>query len=140
MARLHGGGTALGEPSRRGNAAGRLAAGGRRWPGPPGRQLEGHTLMSTQIRFCDLRTEADASLVEAMYQDILEPSFDDAELDPLEVVRARLAAAGSSECWGLCALEGDSPAGVILGYPYPAARVLLIGYLAVKPGLRSHGV
>jgi GNAT superfamily N-acetyltransferase len=96
--------------------------------------------MSTQLRIRDLRTEADRRLIEAVYRDILEPSFDDDELDSLEVVVDGLTAAGSYECWGLVALDGDTPAGCILSYPYPACQVLLIGYIAVRPGLRSHGV
>ena len=51
-----------------------------------------------------------------------------------------LTEGGSYECWGLCALDGDTPAGCVLGYPYPESGVLLIGYIAVRADLRSRGV
>jgi GNAT superfamily N-acetyltransferase len=94
--------------------------------------------MSTQIR--NLRTGPDTSLIEAVYRDILEPSFEPNELDPLDVVLDGLTEGGSYECWGLCALDGDTPAGCVLGYPYPESGVLLIGYIAVRAGVRSRGV
>jgi GNAT superfamily N-acetyltransferase len=94
--------------------------------------------MSTQIR--NLRTGPDTSLIEAVYRDILEPSFEPNELDPLDVVLDGLTEGGSYECWGLCALDGDTPAGCVLGYPYPESGVLLIGYIAVRADLRSRGV
>jgi GNAT superfamily N-acetyltransferase len=96
--------------------------------------------MSTPVQFRDLRTEADRALIEAMYRDILEPSFTADELDPLDYLLDGLSEGGSYECWGLCLLDGDMPVGCILGYPYRAAGVLLIGYVATKPGVRSHGV
>ncbi len=96
--------------------------------------------MSTEIQIRDLRAEAGPGLIEAVYRDILVPSFDGDELDDLDVILDRLAADGGDECWGLAALDDGVPACCILSYPYPAARVLLIGYLAVRPGLRSRGV
>jgi GNAT superfamily N-acetyltransferase len=96
--------------------------------------------MSAPVQFRDLRTEADRSLIEAIYHDILEPSFSSDELDPLDLVLDGLSEGGSYECWGLCLLDGDTPVGCILGYPDRGSRVLLIGYVATKPGVRSHGV
>lgn len=96
--------------------------------------------MSDPIQVRDLRAEADTSLITRVYRDILQPSFDDSELEALEVVLDGLTTGGSYECWGLCALDGDTPVGCILGYPYLASRVLLIGYMAVRSGLRSRGV
>jgi GNAT superfamily N-acetyltransferase len=91
-----------------------------------------------QVR--DLRAEADANLIKRVYRDILEPSFENSELEELDVVLDGLATGGSCECWGLCAMDCGTPVACILGYPYPISRVLLIGYIAVKPGLRSRGV
>jgi hypothetical protein len=58
----------------------------------------------------------------------------------LEVVLDGLTPGGSYECWGLCALDGETPVGCVLGYPCPEARVLLIGYMAARPGMRSRGI
>lgn len=101
---------------------------------------EGHSVMSPQIQFRDLRASADTALIEAIYSDILGPSFDRDELDPLDIVLDGLSEDGSYACWGLCALDGDEPVGCILGYPHLVSRVLLIGYVAVKRGLRSRGI
>jgi GNAT superfamily N-acetyltransferase len=95
--------------------------------------------MSTETGIRDLRAEPGPGLIQAVYRDILRPSFEDDELDELDVILDGLAADGRGECWGLAALEGGVPAGCILGYPYPAAGVLLIGYLAARPGRRSRG-
>ena len=96
--------------------------------------------MSTSIQIRDLRTEADPRLIEAIYHEILEPSFGPDELDALDYVLDGLTEGGSYECWGLAALDGETPVGNIMGYPYPASGVLLVGYVAVKPGLRSRGI
>jgi GNAT superfamily N-acetyltransferase len=96
--------------------------------------------MSIPVQVRDLRAEADTSLIERAYRDILEPSFENSELEALDVVLDGLSEGGGCECWGLCAMDGDTPVACVLGYPYPVSRVLLIGYMAVKPGLRSRGV
>jgi hypothetical protein len=96
--------------------------------------------MSAPIRFRDMRTEADASLIEVIYHELLEPTFGPDELDTLDCVLDGLTEGGSYEGWGLCALDGETPVGCVLGYPYPDSQVLLIGYLAVRRGARSRGV
>jgi GNAT superfamily N-acetyltransferase len=96
--------------------------------------------MSTPIRFLDLRADTGAGLVEAVYHEILEPSFNSDELDTLDCLLDGLTTGGSYECWGLCALDGETPVGCMLGYPYPDSRVLLVGYLAVRPGERDRGI
>lgn len=96
--------------------------------------------MKTPIRFRDLRADGDASLIEVIYHEILEPSFGPDELDTLDTVLDGLAADGSYEAWGLCALDGGTPVGCILGYPYPESGVLLTGYVAAKPGLLGRGI
>src|SRR5262249_21238098 len=89
-----------------------------------------HTCIPVQVR--DLRAGADTSLIKRVYGDILEPSFDNAELEALDAVLDGLTGGGSCECWGLCAMDCGTPVACILGYPYPLSRVLLIGYIAVK--------
>jgi predicted N-acetyltransferase YhbS len=96
--------------------------------------------LSARIRFRDLRADADTSLIEAVYRDILESSFNHNELETLDVIVDGLTEGGRYECWGLCALDGDEPVGCVLGYPYLVSGVLLIGYLAVRPSVRGRGV
>ncbi|SPM37342.1 hypothetical protein MRAB57_5185 [Mycobacterium rhizamassiliense] len=84
-----------------------------------------------------MRSEVSEDLIEEIYREILEPSFGPNELDTLGTFLAGLA---DDEAWGLCALDGDRPVGCIMGYPFPHARVLLIGYVSVRPGLRGGGI
>jgi GNAT superfamily N-acetyltransferase len=93
--------------------------------------------VTTGIRVRDMPTEVGASLIEDVYHELLEPSFGPDELDTLDTLRDGLA---KSEVWGLCALDGDTPVGCVLGYPFTESKVLLIGYLTVKPGLRGGGI
>jgi GNAT superfamily N-acetyltransferase len=96
--------------------------------------------MDAPIRFRDLRADADADLIEAIYHEILEPSFDPDELETLDSVLDGLMPGGSYEVWGLCALDGEKAVGCILAYPYYGSGLLLIGYVAVRPGQRSRGI
>ncbi len=93
--------------------------------------------MDIPIQVRDLGAEADPRLIETFYHEILEPSFSLDELDPLDVFLQGLT---SGDIWGLGALDGETPVGNIMGYPYPQSQVLLIGYVAVRPGMRSRGV
>ncbi len=95
--------------------------------------------MTTQLALRSLRTDADEKFLESVYRDILEPSFTADELDPLEVIRDGLADDGDYQIWGLCAVADETPVGCILGYRYPESGVLLIGYVAVRPGERGRG-
>jgi GNAT superfamily N-acetyltransferase len=94
---------------------------------------------STELRVRDMRTEVDQSVIEQIYRELLEPSFGPDELDTLDSVLDGLSKGGSYEAWGLCALDGETPVGCVLGYPDQESGVLLIGYLVVRPGLRSRG-
>jgi GNAT superfamily N-acetyltransferase len=82
-------------------------------------------------------TEVSASLIEKVYCELLEPSFGPDELDTEDTFLEGLA---QGEVWGLCAIGGDAPVGCVLGYPFKESKVLLIGYLTIKPGLRSGGI
>lgn len=93
--------------------------------------------MTTGITVRDMSTEVSASVIRDIYHDILEPSFGTNELDTLETLLEGLA---NDEAWGVCALDGDTPLGCVLGYPYRKSRVLLIGYVTVRPGLRGGGI
>lgn len=94
--------------------------------------------MHAPIRFRDLRD--DTALIDAIYHEILEPSFHPDELETLDSILDGLTPGGSHEAWGLCALEGEKAVGCIVAYPYRRSGVLLIGYVAVRPGQRSRGI
>lgn len=96
--------------------------------------------MLTGIKIRDMRTEVNVSLIADIYHEILEPSFGPDELDTLDAVLDGLIEGGSYEAWGLCALDGETPVGCILGYPYRESGVLLIGYVAAKPGRLGGGI
>ncbi len=97
-------------------------------------------VMATDLEIRDLRTSGNQTLIERIYKEILEPAFDPAELDPLEVMLDGLSEQGSYEAWGLCALDRDGvPVSVVLGYPFMRSKVLLIGYIASRSGERSRG-
>jgi GNAT superfamily N-acetyltransferase len=92
------------------------------------------------IQVLDMRSEVSASLIGDIYRELLRPSFVSNELDSLETLLDGLAEDGSSGTWGLCAVDGETPLGCVLGYPYAGSRVLLIGYVTVRPGLRDRGI
>lgn len=88
-------------------------------------------------RIRDLREEISGRLLDDVYEDLLKPAFPPGELDTIDVTREGLAATGSSEVLGLCAVEDDDrPVSVILGYPYLGSKVLLIGYVATRADQR----
>jgi GNAT superfamily N-acetyltransferase len=84
-----------------------------------------------------MSTEVSESVIRDIYHEILEPSFRPDELDTLDTLLEGLE---NDEVWGVCALDGDTPVGCVLGYPYLKSQVLLIGYVTVKPGLRGGGI
>ena len=93
--------------------------------------------MTTGIQVRNMATEVSESVIRDIYRDILEPSFGTDELDTLETLLDGLA---NDEAWGVCALDGKSPVGCVLGYPFVDSQVLLIGYVTAKPGLRGGGI
>ena len=97
-------------------------------------------LETNGIQVLDMRSEASASLIGDIYRQLLRPSFDSNELDSLETLVDGLAEDDSSGTWGLCAVDGETPLGCVLGYPYARSQVLLIGYVTVRPGLRNRGI
>jgi hypothetical protein len=97
------------------------------------------TVTSTELPVRDMRNDVSRSAIEKIYHELLEPSFGPNELDTLDTLLDGLADDGSYKVWGLCVLDGDTPVGCILGYPYQQSGVLLIGYLVVNSRLRSQG-
>lgn len=77
-------------------------------------------------------------LVDAIYADILRPSFPPAELTTLAALRERITAGTATVTVALDAAR--TAVGVAVGEWYDEARVMMLGYLAARPGLRSRGV
>jgi GNAT superfamily N-acetyltransferase len=94
----------------------------------------------TGIQIRDLRTEANTRLIEAIYRDLLQPSFGPDELDSFDRFIDGLTEGGSYEAWGLCAMDGDEAVGCVLGYPHRRSQVLLLGYVVARPSFRGHGI
>ena len=97
-------------------------------------------MITSGVQILDMRSQVSASLIEDIYRHLLKPSFESNELDSFDTILDGLSEGGSYEAWGLCALDGETPVGCVLGYPFTGSRALLIGYVTVKPGLRSHGI
>jgi GNAT superfamily N-acetyltransferase len=87
-----------------------------------------------------MQSDVSADLIEDIYREILEPSFGPDELDSLDTVLGGLAESGGYGARGLCAFDGETPVGCMLGYPFPKSHVLLVGYVSVRPGLRGGGI
>ncbi len=96
---------------------------------------------SLDITIRELRSQGDAKLLEELYRNVLEPSFSVDELETLESMLSRLGAEDESTLLAAVAVDraGDVVAG-LLGELYPDAEVLLLGYVAVRPDVRSRGV
>ncbi|GAA4208000.1 hypothetical protein [Actinocatenispora rupis] len=77
-------------------------------------------------------------LVDAIYADILSPSFPPAELTTLAALRAGITAGTTTVAVALDAAR--TPWGAAVGEWYPEARVMLLGYMAARPGNRGLGV
>jgi GNAT superfamily N-acetyltransferase len=93
--------------------------------------------MTIGVQVREMPDEVSVSLIEDTYREILEPSFGLDELDTLDTLLEGLA---NGDVWGLCAVDGETPVGCVLGYPFTESKVLLIGYLSIRPGLRSGGI
>ncbi|BCJ37443.1 hypothetical protein Athai_49460 [Actinocatenispora thailandica] len=77
-------------------------------------------------------------LVDAVYTDILQPSFPPAELVSLAGLRDAITAGRATLTVALDAT--GLPWGAAVGEWYEPARVVLLGYLAARPGSRGRGV
>lgn len=77
------------------------------------------------------------SLLDAVYADVLVPSFNPDELEPLESLRSGVEGGTSL----VCAILDDAGAPVAAAAAdwSPQSRVLLLSYLAVSQGLRGGG-
>src|SRR5258708_1448394 len=87
----------------------------------------------------DIRSLESDDVLDAIHADVLAPAFAPAELERLEVLRGYLESDPPS-AFGLYAVDpSGGPIGCCIYYPYPEAKALLLGYLAVVAGERSLG-
>jgi GNAT superfamily N-acetyltransferase len=79
----------------------------------------------------------DSPLLDAVYDELLVPSFPAGELSTLAELRAGM---GPGLLWVTAAVHDGRPEGVAVAEWSPRSRVLLLSYLAVRPQGRSSGV
>lgn len=77
-------------------------------------------------------------LVDTIYADILRPSFPPDELIPLANLRAAVTAGTAGLTVALD--PAGTPLGAAVGEWFAAGRVMLLGYMAARPGIRRQGV
>ena len=77
-------------------------------------------------------------VIEALYQQVLVPSFPAAELIGLSGVQA-IAGREDASIWLAEDADGTIVGGAVAGWD-ESVRVLLLGYLAVRPGSRGGGI
>jgi GNAT superfamily N-acetyltransferase len=86
------------------------------------------------IRLFDQDSPQAAKLLRELHDGVLRPSF-----RPEEYVSPEVIKLGSKLAVIACAADG-LVAGGATGEVYPASGVLLLGYLAVRPGMRGRGI
>jgi GNAT superfamily N-acetyltransferase len=96
--------------------------------------------MTEGVTFHDLDVDFDADLLERMHREVLVPSFSADELDDVETMTRGLCGEASVRTLASVALEGGEVAGGVVGEVYEAEEVLLLAYLAARPGGRRRGV
>jgi GNAT superfamily N-acetyltransferase len=92
------------------------------------------------LEFRDLDVDFDAGLLARMHSEVLVPSFSEAELDDVETMARGLRGEGPVRTLASVALDGKEVVGGVVGEVYEAEEVLLLAYLAARPGGRGRGV
>jgi GNAT superfamily N-acetyltransferase len=89
----------------------------------------------------DLELDYDDALLRSFHRDVLAPSFSSDELDDVETLARALRGEGDTELLTTVAVADDGTVlGGVVGETYVREGVLLLSYLAVRPGLRGLGV
>jgi GNAT superfamily N-acetyltransferase len=96
--------------------------------------------MTEGVRFHDLDVDFDADLLARMHREVLVPSFSEDELDDVETMTRGLRGEGPARTLACVALEAGEVVGGVVGEVYEAEEVLLLAYLAARPGERGRGV
>lgn len=78
--------------------------------------------------------------LERLYDEVLNPSFPVDELVPRDQLLPRLAQEDSGVCCRAAVDADGRVVAAIVADTFPAARVLLLGYLAVRSELRDRGI
>ncbi|MDG4827853.1 GNAT family N-acetyltransferase [Solwaraspora sp. WMMD1047] len=90
-----------------------------------------------KIYLQDLSVNPDTGLLRRGYLEILVPSLPPGELEDLDGLADRVAA---NSTYAAVALHEDAPIGMVVADTFDEAPVLLLSYLAVRPGIRGGGV
>jgi len=90
-----------------------------------------------RIHLHDFSQIPNSGLLRRGYTEILVPSLPAGELEDLDGLADRVEA-GSA--YAAVALHDDVPIGMVVADPFDQVRVLLLSYLAVRPGIRGGGV
>jgi len=96
--------------------------------------------MTRGVTFHDLDVDFDADLLARMHREVLVPSFSEDELDDVETMTRGLRGEGPARTLASVALEEGEVVGGVVGEVYEAEEVLLLAYLAARPGGRGRGV
>ena len=89
----------------------------------------------------DLRAERDEALLRRFYDEVLRLSFDDDELMEVDSLADGLRSEDDPRALASVAVDDvGRVAGGVVGELYEAETVLLLAYLAVRPGERGRGV
>ncbi|AVT31157.1 hypothetical protein C6361_18625 [Plantactinospora sp. BC1] len=91
------------------------------------------------VQVHDLVAEYDPDLFRRAYEEVLEPNFPTDELETAESLAGRMAS-GDPSTFAAVALTDGTPVGVMIADSFPDSRVLLLSYLAVRPGQRGGGI
>jgi len=93
------------------------------------------------LAFRDLDVDYDDPLLRSFHRDVLAPSFSPDELEDVETLARGLRGDGDTERLTTIAVADDGTVlGGVVGEIYRREGVLLLAYLAVRPGLRGLGL
>ncbi len=97
-------------------------------------------MSAAPLAFHDLDVDFDAELLARFHRDVLVPSFSEDELDDVEAMTRGLRGDGPARTLASVALEADELVGGVVGEVYEAEDVMLLAYLAARPGVRGRGI
>jgi GNAT superfamily N-acetyltransferase len=90
-----------------------------------------------RVHLHDLSQLPNSGLLRRGYAEILVPSLPAGELEDVDGLAGHVEA-GST--YAALALHDDVPIGMVVADPFDQVQVLLLSYLAVRPGIRGGGV
>jgi GNAT superfamily N-acetyltransferase len=94
-----------------------------------------------EIQIRDLCGEQDLPMAARLYHEVLQPSFQPAEMYSWEVFAQGLRPGPGPAMRIAVAVDGEgSPVGGLTAELFPLSGVLLVGYVAVQPGWRGRGI